>query len=269
MADIPTDDAIRVATAFQYLGVDAVVEHDRVIPSATGEEISVHRFEPTAGASSLEPSGGTNQIFVADRLTSGERHRLRSMGVGWFDLRGHISFRSPTLIIDADVPAQSESATNRSVSVLAGEVVTGVTVMALTVWPAALAGVRATVRIIGSSPGGASLAIKRLVSPGMLTSDHHATPGLFWSAAAKFAPVMGRTSTRRTTHRRTGSCRRSSCSLTLRCTGRGLIRDQTGIPGGVTSGSGLHVDHGLWSGPHGRYAHRTVRGRSSESRVRP
>ncbi len=59
---------------------------------------------------------------------------------------------------------------------------------ALASWPQPLPGVRATARTLGATPGGVSLALKRLVAARYLTSDHRATSELFWAAAAEWRP---------------------------------------------------------------------------------
>lgn len=188
MAADPTNDAMKVTAAFKHLGIDVVADGDLVIPIALGDPITVRRGESGAWHETHESTKAGYEIIVADRLTEGQRHHLRSMKTGWLDLRGHLAFRSPTLVIDAEVPAQVTPGSDRSVSVLAGEVVSGVTMLALAAWPSALPGVRATGRLIGSSPGGASLAIKRLIAAGLLTTDHRATAALFWSAASEWRP---------------------------------------------------------------------------------
>lgn len=66
--------------------------------------------------------------------------------------------------------------------------VAGCTVAALASWPQPLAGVRPTARTLGVTPWGVSLALKRLITAGYLTSDHRATSELFWASAAEWRP---------------------------------------------------------------------------------
>lgn len=182
----PTDDALLVAAAFRHLAFETDVDGANVIPEFSAEPIAVR------GDSDDLRSRTQAQIIVRERISRGERQQLRSMGMGWLDLSGHLFFRSPQLIIDADVPAQPHNLPQRSISVLGGDVVSGVTMLALAYWPEPLPGVRPTARLINSSPGGASLAIRRLVDAGLLTADHRATAGLFWSAAAEWRPSWTR-----------------------------------------------------------------------------
>lgn len=180
MTAAPTSEVLSVAEAFRSLGIGVQVAHQVVILEVGGESVTIRAGEPEAG---VRP-----QIVVRDRVSPGERHRLGSEGIGWLDLNGHLWFRSAAVVVDADVPRRSKKRPQRSASVFAGDVVAGVTVLALTAWPEPLEGVRPTARLIGATPGGVSLALKRLMSAGLMTNDHRATSDLFWAAAAEWRP---------------------------------------------------------------------------------
>ena len=180
MGSRPTPEALAVAEAFRHLHIDVDVEGASIRHAATGELISIRLEEPDA-------SSGP-QIVVRDRVTPGARRQFQAADIGWFDLGGHLSFHSPALVVEADVPGQPKGTSQRRTSVLGGAVVAGCTVAGLVSWPKPLEGVRSTARALGVSPGGVSLAFKRLVAAGYLTSDHRATSELFWAAAAEWRP---------------------------------------------------------------------------------
>lgn len=170
-----------VALAFQHLGIEVAVEGDKIRLAASGDLIDVHVDDPGVGV-------GVGQIVVRDRVTGTAAHRFREAGIGWLDLSGHLAYRSPALVIDADVPGQASRTSHRRTSVLAGPVVSGVTIAALLAWPEPLDGVRATARILDVTAGGVSAASIRLQAAGYLTSDLRATPALFWAAAEEWRP---------------------------------------------------------------------------------
>ena len=180
MGSRPAPEALAVAEAFRHLHIDVEVEGAGVRHTETGQLIKVHLEEP-------DGSSGP-QIVVRDRVTPGARRQFQAAGVGWLDLGGHLSFHSPGLVVEAGVPGQPRGTSQRRTSVLAGAVVAGCTVAALASWPRPLLGVRATARALGATPGGVSLALKRLIGAGYLTSDHRATSELFWAAAAEWRP---------------------------------------------------------------------------------
>ncbi|MGI8754399.1 MAG: hypothetical protein ACR2MB_00775 [Acidimicrobiales bacterium] len=180
MGSRPAPEAIAVAEAFRHLHIDVDVEGASVHHAATGELISIRLEEP-------DPRSGP-QIVVRDRVTPGARRQFQAAGIGWLDLGGHLSFHSPALVVEADVPGQPTGTSQRRASVLGGAVVAGCTMAALASWPQPLTGVRSTARTLGATPGGVSLALKRLIAAGYLTSDHRATSELFWAAAAEWRP---------------------------------------------------------------------------------
>lgn len=174
-----TPEATAVAEAFRHLGVDAEAVGGSVRLAATGDLVAVHLDD--AGPEDL-------QIVVRDRVTPVEAQVFHRRGAGWLDLTGHLTFTSPTVVVNADVPGLPNQNSQRSVSVFAGAVVSGITVAALAAWPDPLPGVRPTARMLGATPGGVSLAFRRLTRAGYLTSDHRATAALFWAAAAEWRP---------------------------------------------------------------------------------
>lgn len=73
---------------------------------------------------------------------------------------------------------------------LAGKVVAGVSATALSSYPRPIPGVRELARQLDATPGGVSLAVRRLVSAGLLTRTHRAAvPKMFDEAARNWAPT--------------------------------------------------------------------------------
>lgn len=179
MSTRPTPAATAVAEALRHLGVDVEVDGANIRVGASPDSITVHLDEP---------GSERTQMVVRDRITPAERRHLTDAGIGWHDLRGRVSMRFPGLVIEADVPGDPDLASPRRTQVLAGAVVSGVTVAALAAWPEPLPGIRATARAIDATPGGVSLAFKRLIAAGYLTADHRATADLFWAAAEEWRP---------------------------------------------------------------------------------
>ncbi len=180
MSTRPTPEAAAVSDAFRHLDIPVEIAEAGVRVTATGQLIEVSAGEPRPGAGS--------QIVVRDRVTPSVARALSDVGVGWLDLSGHLVFRSPTLVIDADVPGRTAPASQRRTSVFAGAVVSGVTIAALVAWPEPLGGVRATARLLGVTAGGVSAACIRLQEAGYLTADRRATTALFWAAADEWRP---------------------------------------------------------------------------------
>lgn len=180
MSTRPTPAATAVAAAFRHLDIPVEVEEAGIRITATGQLIEVSAGEPRPGAGS--------QIVVRDRVTPSVARALSDAGVGWLDLSGHLVFRSPTLVIDADVPGRTAPTSQRRTSVFAGAVVSGVTIAALAAWPEPLGGVRSTARLLGVTAGGVSAACIRLQEAGYLTADRRATTALFWAAADEWRP---------------------------------------------------------------------------------
>jgi hypothetical protein len=121
-------------------------------------------------------------------VTPAAARKLQEAGIGWLDLRGHLAFRSPALVIDAAVPGHRTSVSQRRAAVLAGAVVSGVTMVSLAAWPEPLDGVRSTARLLEVTAGGVSAACRRLQEAGLLTRDRRATAALFWAAADEWRP---------------------------------------------------------------------------------
>jgi hypothetical protein len=175
----PTPAAAAVVEALRHLSVGAHADGSQIHISAGGDPIAVHLDEPGPEAT---------QIVVRDQVTPSIRRKLSESGIGWLDLRGRLSVRTPTLVVEADVPGDPELASQRRTQPLAGSVVSGVTIAALATWPKPLPGIRGTARMIDATPGGVSLALKRLTAAGYVTSDHRATADLFWAAADEWRP---------------------------------------------------------------------------------
>lgn len=180
MSTQPTPEAVAVADAFRHLDIAVEAEGAVVRCTASGEliEVSVGQPRPGAGA----------QIVVWDRVTPSVARALSEAGVGWLDLSGHLSYRSATLVIDADVPGRATPRRHRRTAVFAGAAVSGVTIAALAAWPEPLGGVRPTARLLGVTAGGVSAACIRLEEAGYLTTDRRATTALFWAAADEWRP---------------------------------------------------------------------------------
>lgn len=128
-------------------------------------------------------------VVVADRIVAGDRRRLDQLGANWLDLRGHLKFRHGPMWIDADVPSAPPIRASMGVDPLGGPVVAGVAFSALLGHPAPLPGIRPLARSLDVTPGGVSLAVKRLTKAGLLTRDlRAAVPGLFWAVAESWRP---------------------------------------------------------------------------------
>ena len=169
-----------VVAAFRYLDIEVVAEGAAVRHTASGELISV--YDKTPGSE-------VNQIVVMERVSVADAQGYREAGIGWLDLTGHLSYRSPSLVIDADVPGRPAKPSQRRTAVLAGAVVSGVTIAALAAWPEPLLGVRSTARLLDVTAGGVSAACIRLQKAGLLTADRRATSALFWAAAQEWRPT--------------------------------------------------------------------------------
>lgn len=177
----PTPQALAVAEALRHLDIDVDIDGGFVRIVRTGERIAVEADEPA-------PALTTGQIVVRDRVTRAAAHQFRSAGIGWLDLSGRLSYRSPGLVIEADVPGALAPTSQRRSSVLAGNVVAGVTIASLVSWPEPLKGVRATARELDVTAGGVSAATRRLIDAGYMTADRRATSALFWAAADEWRP---------------------------------------------------------------------------------
>lgn len=180
---MPGDDrAHAVVEAFEHLGLDAVATTDAVV----FDRLGLRPIRVVTGVSAARNSG--LHIVEADRLSKARRAELDAIGCGWLDLTGHLKFTAKGVWVDADVPGVSGTPSSRTVSPLGGQVIAGVSMAALMAWPEPLAGVRAVARELAASPGGVSLAIKRLIEGGLLTRDHRSVPELFWAIADVWRP---------------------------------------------------------------------------------
>lgn len=136
-----------------------------------------------------EVTGAAGEVVVANRIVASERARLDALGVGWLDRRGHLKLRHGNTWLDVDVPPALPARTRQVIDPLAGAVVSAVAIAALLAHPEPMAGVRALAREVGASPGGVSLAARRLVEAGLLTRDRRAAvPGLFWAVVDSWRP---------------------------------------------------------------------------------
>jgi hypothetical protein len=136
-----------------------------------------------------EATGAAGEVVVADRIVASERARLDALGVGWLDRRGHLKLRHGNTWLDVDVPPVLPVRARRVIDPLAGAVVSAVALSALLAHPEPMGGVRALAREVSASPGGVSLAARRLVEAGLLTRDRRAAvPGLFWAVVDGWRP---------------------------------------------------------------------------------
>lgn len=150
---------------------------------ATGEKAELTVVAPS------DATGAPGEVAVGDRIVATERARLDELGVGWLDRRGHLRFRHRAMLLDLDVPPVPRARARHVVDPLAGAVVSAVSVAALLAHPEPMPGVRALARSVGASPGGVSLAVRRLIEAGYLTRDRRAAvPGLFWAVADGWRP---------------------------------------------------------------------------------
>ncbi|MDZ7676696.1 MAG: hypothetical protein U5K30_16715 [Acidimicrobiales bacterium] len=128
-------------------------------------------------------------MVVADRIPERVRRIYNDEGVSWWDRRGHLRLTSGPVFIDADVPAEPRPRSSAATNPLAGVVVAGVSITALSAFPNPIPGVRELARKLDASPGGVSLAAKRLIDAGLLTMDRVAAqPGLFWAVSDQWRP---------------------------------------------------------------------------------
>jgi DNA-binding IclR family transcriptional regulator len=180
------DDAVALLESLLAVGAategrsdDALVRI--ALSSGDDAELTVVR---AAGA-----TGAAGEVVVADRIVASERARLDEMGVGWLDRRGHLKLQHGNTWLDIDVPPVLPARARHVVDPLAGAVVSAVSLAALLAHPEPMVGVRALAREVGASPGGVSLAVRRLVGAGLLTRDRRAAvPGLFWAVVDGWRP---------------------------------------------------------------------------------
>jgi hypothetical protein len=150
---------------------------------ASGDDVELTVVRPS------QASGAPGEVVVADRIVASDRARLDAMGVGWLDRRGHLKLRHGTTWLDVDVPPVPAARARQVVDPLAGAVVSAVAFSALLAHPEPMTGIRALAREVGASPGGVSLAARRLVEAGLLTRDRRAAvPGLYWAVVDGWPP---------------------------------------------------------------------------------
>jgi hypothetical protein len=123
-------------------------------------------------------------LVVADRVTEDARAVLTGNHAGYFDLRGHLAIRSPTIVIDIDVEPVSRR-TERT-DALNGTVGLEVAT-ALLMNPAEGAAVRELARRLGRSASTVSEILAALRSVG-LADERHRIEGteLFWQVAERW-----------------------------------------------------------------------------------
>lgn len=131
-----------------------------------------------------------DRMIVADRVPAAVRAAYAEAGVSWWDRRGHLRIQNGPVLIDTHVPPEPRAPVSSVVDPLGGAVVAGIAFAALQIYPEPLPGVRELARRIDASPGGVSLAIRRLTDAGLLTVEGVAAhPGLFWSVTDHWRPA--------------------------------------------------------------------------------
>lgn len=161
------------------LGLDAHLDGDRVVLEGSGVSLRV-----TSEVDDID----RHAVLVRRRITAAAKHRFERDGSGWLDGR-RLKIRAAGLIVDSDAAVLAgPGRPDRALQVLAGRAVSAVTINALMSWPQPMDGVRALAERAGVSPGGVSLAAKRLVDAGLLTEDRRATSDLFWATAREWKP---------------------------------------------------------------------------------
>jgi hypothetical protein len=126
-------------------------------------------------------------VVVADRIVAGARERLRSAGIGWLDLRGHLFLRAPGVVIDSDVPP-SASLPKADGRLLAGPASLSVAVELLLRAEGSLP-VRRTAGHLGVAASTVSATVQGLREEGLIDAagrvDRRA---LFWLTAERWKP---------------------------------------------------------------------------------
>ncbi|HEU5149552.1 MAG TPA: hypothetical protein VFU19_03590 [Iamia sp.] len=178
--------------------VDALLDSLLAVGAATAGRVEVDTVHATLASGDdvelrvVRPShatGAPGEVVVADRIVANERARLDALGAGWLDRRGHLKLRHGGTWLDVDVPPVLPARVRQVTDPLAGAVVSAVALSALLAYPEPMGGVRALAREVGASPGGVSLAVRRLVEAGLLTRDRRAAvPGLFWAVVDGWRP---------------------------------------------------------------------------------
>ena len=167
-------------------GLELRLQLKRVTLVTEDNAVRLARSLSPSGAERLDPTGWHDGLLlvVADRVTAGGRRELLAAGAGYLDLRGHIAFRTPHLIVDADVtavpagPKVSDPLAGRAGLEVACE---------LLLHPESGAAVRELARRLDRSPGTVSEVLSSL-RRGQLVDERHRPlgPGLFWAVADRW-----------------------------------------------------------------------------------
>lgn len=128
---------------------------------------------------------GVVLVVLADRITSEARRLLVEGGAGYYDLRGHLALRTPTLVIDTDVEPVGRPEQIRDP--FAGRASLEVA-MALLMRPHAGLGVRALARLLDRAPSTVSQSLAGFSRAGLIDEEHNVLGDqLFWAAAEHWA----------------------------------------------------------------------------------
>lgn len=175
---MPNQPTRALAEVLRGAGIDLRADGDYLVSS---EGI---RLRPTMDVDEVDG----HAVLVQRRITGAVKERFESTEAGWLDDR-RLRIRTQGLMVDIDTDALSGSRrSERAVRVLAGRAISAVTMDALMSWPGSMDGIRALAKRAEVSPGGISLAVKRLVDSGLMTDDRRATSALFWTAAREWRP---------------------------------------------------------------------------------
>ncbi|MEI2638728.1 MAG: hypothetical protein V9F03_07000 [Microthrixaceae bacterium] len=175
---MPNQPTRALAEVLRGAGIDLRADGDYLVSS---EGI---RLRPTMDVDEVDG----HAVLVQRRITGAVKERFESTEAGWLDDR-RLRIRTQGLMVDIDTDALSGSRrSERAVRVLAGRAITRgdhgcVDVVARVDGRDPALAKRAEV-----SPGGISLAVKRLVDSGLMTDDRRATSALFWTAAREWRP---------------------------------------------------------------------------------
>lgn len=133
-------------------------------------------------------TAGITPVVVADRITADARHELSDAGWSWLDLRGRLRFRSPGVVIDADVPAHDAPAT------AATRPISGRAALSVAYWLCAHPGSALSPTkdrtSIGHAPSTISVAVTSLHEAGLVDDGRRGVfPDLFWELAGAWRPA--------------------------------------------------------------------------------
>lgn len=129
-----------------------------------------------------KPTSGAVLVVVAERVTASARKLLTAEGIGYLDLRGHLSLRTTHLILDTDV-SRRDSAESKSKTLFAGKAGLEI-VVALLMRPNEGSSVRALAREINRAPSTVSEELQALQSAELVDGRNRVTDEkLFWRLA--------------------------------------------------------------------------------------